>query len=261
MHRFIHSFCGKLKKDVTAQRLRNTGKAAALADSARGGYSYSNFFRGADRFSRNLHRKLRVLSIIEAAGWPIWPLIICSVIALAIIGERLWSLRQNVVLPKNMLVHAIQAYRQNGVTPQLLSQLSATAPLGQILAAGLRNEKHSAAVMKESIEESSHAVAIELERFLTTLGTIAAISPLLGLFGTVVGMIEIFGAQTPSGTNPLVLAHGISIALYNTAFGLVVAVPSMVFYRYFRARVDALLVDMQIQAVKLVEIIHGERDA
>jgi len=128
-----------------------------------------------------------VLSIIEAAGWPIWPLIICSVIALAIIGERLWSLRQNVVLPKNMLAHAIQAYRQNGVTPQLLSQLSATAPLGQILAAGLRNEKHSAAVMKEAIEESSHAVAVDLERFLTSLGTIAAISPLLGLFGTVIG--------------------------------------------------------------------------
>jgi biopolymer transport protein ExbB len=261
MHRFIHSFCGKPKKDVTAQQLRHINPAAMLADSAREGYSYANFFAALTAFPVTFHRKLRVLSIIEAAGWPIWPLIICSVVALAIIGERLWSLRQNVVLPKNMLAHAIQAYRQNGVTPQLLSQLSATAPLGQILAAGLRNEKHSAAVMKESIEESSHAVAIELERFLTTLGTIAAISPLLGLFGTVVGMIEIFGAQTPSGTNPLVLAHGISIALYNTAFGLVVAVPSMVFYRYFRAKVDTLLVEMQIQAVKLVEILHGERDA
>ena len=195
-----------------------------------------------------------MLSILEAAGWPIWPLILCSVIALAIIGERLWSLRQNVVLPKNMLVHTIQAFRQNGATPQLLSQLAATAPLGQILSAGLRNEKHSTAIMKEAIEESSHSVAIELERFLT------AISPLLGLFGTVIGMIEIFGAQTPSGTNPLVLAHGISIALYNTAFGLVVAVPSMVFYRHFRTKVDALLVEMQMQAVKLVEIIHGERD-
>jgi|GEM_PF-31065 len=222
----------------------------------------TRIFRGAcRRFCKLQSENPRVLSIIEAAGWPIWPLILCSVIALAIIGERLWSLRQNVVLPKNMLVHAIQAYRQNGVTSQLLTQLSATAPLGQILAAGLRNEKHSAAIMKEAIEESSHAVAIDLERFLTTLGTIAAISPLLGLFGTVVGMIEIFGAQSPSGTNPLVLAHGISIALYNTAFGLVVAVPSMVFYRYFRARVDALLVEMQIQAIKLVEMIHGERDA
>ncbi len=202
-----------------------------------------------------------MISIIQAAGWPIWTLIFCSVIALAIIAERLWSLRQNVVLPKNMLVHAVQAYRQNGVTPQLLAQLSASAPLGQILASGLRYEKHDPALMKEAVEETGHVVAIELERFLTTLGTIAAISPLLGLFGTVIGMIEIFGAQTPQGTNPLVLAHGISIALYNTAFGLVVAVPSMVFYRYFRTKVDALLVEMQMQAIKLVEIIHGDREA
>jgi biopolymer transport protein ExbB len=204
-----------------------------------------------------------VLSIIEAAGWPIWPLILCSVIAMAIIGERLWSLRQNVVLPRHLLVHTVQAYRQSGVTSQLLTQVAASSPLGQILAAGLRNEKHSPAVMKESIEEAGHVAAIELERFLTSLGTIAAISPLLGLFGTVIGMIEIFGSQSPSsaGGNPLVLAHGISIALYNTAFGLVVAVPSMVFYRYFRTKVDVLLVDMQMQAVKLVEIIHGERDA
>ena len=203
-----------------------------------------------------------MISIIEAAGWPIWPLILCSIIAVAIILERLWSLRQNVVLPKNMLIHAVQAYRQNGVTPQLLAQLVGTAPLGQILAAGLRYEKTTPAIMKEAIEEAGHVVAINLERFLTSLGTIAAIAPLLGLFGTVIGMIEIFGSQSPSGGggNPLVLAHGISIALYNTAFGLVVAVPSMVFYRYFRTKVDALLVDMQMQAVKLIEIIHGERD-
>jgi biopolymer transport protein ExbB len=202
-----------------------------------------------------------VISIIEAAGWPIWPLILCSVLALAIIGERLWSLRHNVVLPKDMLNHAVQAYRQNGVTPQLLSQLAAAAPLGQILAAGLRQEKHSPAVMREAIEEAGHVVSLDLERFLTSLGTIAAISPLLGLFGTVIGMIEIFGSQSPTGSNPLALAQGISIALYNTAFGLVVAVPSMVFYRYFRARVDALMVEMQMQAVKLVELVHGERNA
>ncbi len=204
-----------------------------------------------------------MISIIEAAGWPIWSLILCSVIALAVITERLWSLRKNVVMPRNMLAHAVQAYRQNGATPQLLTQLSAAAPLGQILAAGLRYEKSTPAVMKEAIEEAGHIVAIDLERFLTTLGTIAAIGPLLGLFGTVIGMIEIFGSQSPTGGggNPLVLAHGISIALYNTAFGLVVAVPSMVFYRYFRTKVDALLVEMQMQAVKLVEVIHGEREA
>ncbi len=200
-------------------------------------------------------------SIIQAAGWPIWPLLLCSVIALAIIGERFWSLRRNVVAPANLLNHTVQAYRQNGTSPQMLNQLAGNSALGQILAAGLRSEKQTPAIMKESIEETAHVVAIDLERFLTSLGTIAAISPLLGLFGTVVGMIEIFGSQSPQGHNPLVLAQGISIALYNTAFGLVVAVPSMVFYRYFRAKVDTLLVDMQMQAVKLVEILHGERDS
>jgi biopolymer transport protein ExbB len=202
-----------------------------------------------------------VFAIIEAAGWPIWTLIVASIIALAIIGERMWSLRQNVVIPRNLLAQVIQEYRQNGVTSQMLTRLATGSPLGQIFAAGLKNVKNSSAIMKEAIEESGHAVAVELERFLTTLGTIAAISPLLGLFGTVIGMIEIFGAHTPQGSNPLQMAHGISIALYNTAFGLVVAVPSMIFYRYFRAKVDELLVDMQMQAIKLVEIIHGDRQA
>ena len=202
-----------------------------------------------------------MFSIIEAAGWPIWPLLLSSVIALAIIGERMWSLRQRVVIPRHLLGHVIQEYRQNGVTAEMVNALATHSPLGQIFAAGLRNVRSSPAVMKEAIEESGRAVTIELERFLTSLGTIAAIAPLLGLFGTVIGMIEIFGSQTPQGGNPLVLAHGISIALYNTAFGLVVAVPSMIFYRYYRAKVDALLVDMELQAIKLVEIIHGEREA
>jgi len=202
-----------------------------------------------------------VFAIIEAAGWPIWPLLLCSIISLAIIGERLWSLRDNVVMPKNLISQVLQEFRQNGVTTQMLTRISEASPLGVILAAGLRTSKSTPAIMKEAIEESGRMVAIELERFLTTLGTIAAIAPLLGLFGTVVGMIEIFGSQTPQGGNPLVLAHGISIALYNTAFGLVVAVPSMIFYRHFRAKVDAMLVDMELQAIKLVEILHGERQA
>jgi biopolymer transport protein ExbB len=202
-----------------------------------------------------------LLSIIEAAGWPIWPLILCSIIALAIIGERMWTLRRNLVVPRELLARVVQEYRQNGVTPEMINRLSEHSPLGQVFAAALRNVASSPAVMKEAIEEAGRAVAIELERFLTTLGTIAAIGPLLGLFGTVIGMIEIFGSQTPQGGNPLVLAHGISIALYNTAFGLVVAVPSMIFYRYYRAKVDAMLVDMELQAIKLVEILHGERQA
>ena len=203
-----------------------------------------------------------MFSIIQAAGWPIWPLLLCSVIALAIIGERAWSLRRSAVLPKTLFTQVVNEYRQNGVTPEMLKRLPEQSPLGQVFAAGLRNVSSSPEVMKEAIDESGRAVALDLERFLTTLGTIAAIGPLLGLFGTVIGMIEIFGAQTPQGgTNPLVLAHGISIALYNTAFGLVVAIPAMIFYRYFRSKVDAMLVDMELQALKLVEVVHGERQA
>ena len=145
------------------------------------------------------------------------------------------------------------------MNPQLLARLSTGSPLGQILAAGLKNVKNTPQVMKEALDDTGRAVAHDLERFLNTLGTIASISPLLGLLGTVIGMIEIFGSQAPSGSNPIVLAHGISVALYNTAMGLVVAIPSMIFYRHFRGRVDSLIVDMESQAVKLVEILHGER--
>ena len=200
-----------------------------------------------------------MFALIEAAGWPIWFLIVASVIALAIIGERWWSLREGIVMPRDLLAQTLQEYRQNEVSPQMLSRLAKGSPLGRVFAAGLRNAKSPPDIIKEAIEESGRTVAIELERFLTSLGTIAVIAPLLGLFGTVVGMIEIFGAQTPQGTNPLVLAHGISIALYNTALGLVVAIPAMIFYRHFRAKVDVMLVDMEMQAIKLVEIIHGER--
>jgi biopolymer transport protein ExbB len=200
-----------------------------------------------------------VFAIVEAAGWPIWFLIIASIIALAIIGERWWTLRESIVMPRNLLAQVVQDYRQNGVTPQMLARLANGSPLGQVFAAGLRNARSPTPIIKEAIEESGRTVAIELERFLTSLGTIAAVSPLLGLFGTVIGMIEIFGAQTPTGSNPLVLAHGISIALYNTALGILIAVPAMIFYRHFRSKVDVMLVDMEMQAIKLVEIIHGER--
>lgn len=203
-----------------------------------------------------------MFSIIQAAGWPIWPLLICSVIAVAIIGERIFSLRDGRVMPRGLLMQTVQNVQQNGVSAQGLTKLASGSPLGQILAAGIKNSKASPAVLKESIEEAGRAAAIDLERFLTTLGTIAAISPLLGLFGTVIGMIEIFGSTAPSGSgNPIQLAHGISIALYNTAFGLVVAVPSMIFYRHFRGKVDLLLLDMEMQGTKLVEILHGERQA
>ncbi|HEV7413971.1 MAG TPA: MotA/TolQ/ExbB proton channel family protein [Casimicrobiaceae bacterium] len=198
-------------------------------------------------------------SIIQAAGWPIWPLIFASVIALALIFERLWSLRQSVVAPSGMVDKVLAEYRRTGLTPELLSKTAHQGPLGRVLAAGLANIKSPRPVMKEAVEEVGRIVSHELEQFLTTLGTIAAMAPLLGLFGTVVGMIEIFGSQTAAGSNPILLAHGISVALYNTALGLIVAIPSMIFYRHFRAKVDALILEMEQQAIKLVELAHGER--
>jgi len=200
-----------------------------------------------------------VWSIIQAAGWPIWPLIFASVIALALILERLWSLRQSVVAPVGMVDKVLSDLKQAGAASELLAKTAQKGPLGRVLAAGLANVKSPRPVMKEAIEEVGHLVAHDLERFLTTLGTIAAMSPLLGLFGTVVGMIEIFGSQTAAGSNPIQLAHGISVALYNTAFGLIVAIPSMIFYRHFRAKVDSLTLEMEQQAIKLVELAHGER--
>jgi biopolymer transport protein ExbB len=200
-----------------------------------------------------------VWSIIQAAGWPIWPLIFASVIALALIFERMWSLRQSVVAPSGMVDKVLAEYKRTGLTPELLSRTAQHGPLGRVLAAGLANVKSPRPVMKEAVEEVGRIVSHELEQFLTTLGTIAAMSPLLGLFGTVVGMIEIFGSQTASGSNPILLAHGISVALYNTALGLIVAIPSMIFYRHFRAKIDDLILEMELQAIKLVELAHGER--
>lgn len=201
-----------------------------------------------------------MIDIIQAAGWPIWPIILCSIIALGIIGERGWSLRRSMVAPKDLLPKVAREYQQNGVSQDMLERLSRDSPLGRIFAAGLRNVKSSREIMKESIEESGRGVTQELDRFLTTLGTIATMAPLLGLLGTIIGMIEIFGAQSPTGiANPQALAHGISVALYNAAFGIIVAVPALIFYRYYRAKVDDLVVEMEQQAVKLVEVVHGER--
>jgi biopolymer transport protein ExbB len=200
-----------------------------------------------------------VWSLIQAAGWPIWPLIAASIIALALIFERLWSLRQSVVAPVGLVDRVLADFRETGLTPELLASTAQKGPLGRVLAAGLANVKSPRPVMKEALEEVGSIVTHELDRFLTTLGTIAAMAPLLGLFGTVVGMIEIFGSQTAVGSNPVQLAHGISVALYNTAFGLIVAIPSMIFYRHFRAKIDSLVVEMEQQAIKLVDVAHGER--
>ncbi len=202
-----------------------------------------------------------MLSIIEAAGWPIWFIIITSVVALAIIGERFWSLRTPLVAPRNLLAETVREYQSKGATPDLIGRLQQGPLLGRIFAAALANEKASREVIRDAVEDAGRAVALELERFLNTLGTIATVSTLMGLFGTIVGMIEIFGSQSPTGGNPSQLAHGISVALYNTLFGIGVAIPAVIFYRHFRNRVDVLIVEMESQAIKLIEIIHGERRA
>lgn len=200
-----------------------------------------------------------MFAIIQAAGWPIWPLLFASIVAVALIIERLITLRRSKILPDGLLEKVVVELRQGGATPEMINRVALSSPLGRVFAAGLRNVRSTREVMKESIEETGRAVSHDLERFLTTLGTIASISPLMGLFGTIVGMIEIFGSQAPGGSNPQQLAQGISIALYNTGFGLVIAIPSMIFWRHFRATVDSLVVDMEQQAIRLVEMIHGER--
>ena len=200
-----------------------------------------------------------MFSIILAAGWPILPLLLASIVAVALIIERLVALRRSKVLPDGLLQSVVAEYRQQGVSEALIASIEVQSPLGRVLAAGLRNVGSSREIMREAIEEAGSVAAHELERYLTTLGTIASISPLMGLFGTVVGMIEIFGSQSPSGTNPLQLAHGISVALYNTGFGLIIAIPGMIFWRHFRALVTGFVIEMQQQAVRLVEVVHGER--
>ena len=200
-----------------------------------------------------------MLSIIQAAGWTIWFIILCSVITLAIIGERMWSLRRSVVLPNNLFTDTVNAYRTQGPTAELIAKLNENSLLGRVFAAGIANVRSTREVMKESMEETGRAVMVEMERFLVGLGTIATVAPLLGLFGTVIGMIDIFGASTGSGQNPAQLARGISVALYNTAAGIAVAVPALIFYRHFRGKVDVMVIDMEQQGIKLVETLHGER--
>ena len=201
-----------------------------------------------------------MFALIQAAGWPIYPLLLASIIAVALIIERAVSLRESKIVPPTLLSQVIEVHARQGVTPEVVDKLAKDSPLGEVLAAGLRNEKSPRHVMKEAIEESGRAVAHNLERFLTTLGTIATAAPLLGLFGTVVGMIEIFGSQAPGGTNPQQLAHGISIALYNTAFGIAISIPSLIFYRHFKNKVDGFVVQMEQAASKLIDIVHGERE-
>ena len=189
------------------------------------------------------------------------PILLCSVAAVAIIVERFWSLQSKKIAPLNLVAQVWQWYKSDSLDENRIDALSANSPLGRILAAGLINRKYPREVMKESIEDTGRQVVHELERFLNTLGTIAAITPLLGLLGTVIGMIKVFTAIMTHGVgNPSVLAGGISEALITTAAGLFVAIPTLIFYRYFRGKVDALVLKMEEEALKIVDVMHGDRE-
>ena len=208
-----------------------------------------------------------MFSIIQAAGWPIWPLIACSILALALVIERFLSLKTDKIAPPKLLDEAMSASRTALPSPDVVEQLESNSALGEVLASGLRalqaNPHSSEDDLRASMESAGREVAHRLERYLSALATIASAAPLMGLFGTVVGMIEIFGSQSPTGGatggNPALLAHGISVALYNTAFGLIVAIPSLIFWRYFRARVDDYLLTLELASERLVRHLNSLR--
>ncbi|MEH6648984.1 MAG: MotA/TolQ/ExbB proton channel family protein [Motiliproteus sp.] len=202
-----------------------------------------------------------MLELVQSGGWLMLPILLCSIIALAIAVERLWTLRPSRIAPKYLVANVWQLVQQNALTADKLVEIRNGSALGQILVSGLNYSKQGREIMKESIEETATKVVHELERFLNPLGTIAAIAPLLGLLGTVVGMIKVFSEIMIQGTgNANVLAGGISEALITTAAGLTVAIPALVMHRYFIRRVDFLVVEMEQEAVKLVEVIHGNRE-
>ena len=202
-----------------------------------------------------------MFELIRAGGFLMWPILACSIISMAIIAERFWSLRQTKIAPTSLVANVWQWHKSDQLDAKRIQALRTNSPLGMILAAGLLNRKHSREIMKESIEEVGRLVAHGLERFLNTLGTISSITPLLGLLGTVIGMIKVFTVITSQGIgDPSVLSEGISEALLTTAAGLSVAIPSLMFYRYFRGKVDDLVVTMEQEALKMVEVMHGIRE-
>lgn len=223
---------------------------------------------GHNQTRRNPFTESVLLSIIQAAGWPIWPLIACSVLALALVVERFLSLKTQKIAPPRLLDEAIAVSKSAIPAPDVVMQLERNSAMGEVLASGLRalsvNPRCSEADLRGFMESTGRVVAHRLERYLTALATIASAAPLLGLLGTVIGMIEIFGSQAPTagaGSNPEQLAHGISIALYNTAFGLIVAIPALVFWRYFRARVDEHLLALEVASDRFARHLLNMRQA
>jgi biopolymer transport protein ExbB len=199
-----------------------------------------------------------LFAIVQGIGWPIWPLIIASVVALALIIERSSALRSSKVLPESLLQDVLAVHTRRQVTAEVTQKLEQSSPLGRVLAAALRNERAPRDLAGQAVEAAGAHVAHDLSRYLTLLGSIGSIAPLLGLLGTVVGMIEIFASQQ-AGSNPQQLAQGISIALYSTAFGIIVAVPAILSYRFFKARVEDHLVAMEDQASRLLDLLFAER--
>ena len=202
-----------------------------------------------------------MFELIKAGGWLMLPILACSVAAMAICFERLWFLKKDRVLPDGLLAEVFELIRSEQMTAERLRSIAEESPLGTIIVAGVRNARHGREVMKDSIEESAHQVIHEMERYLNSLGTIAAITPLLGLLGTVIGMIKVFTEIMIQGTgNANVLAGGISEALITTAAGLSIAIPALAMHRYLQRRVQTLVLTMEQEAVKLVEVLHDERD-
>ena len=201
-----------------------------------------------------------MLEIVQSGGWLMVPILLCSVVAAAICVERLWTLQRSRIVPKNLVAQIWSAVKTEDLDTQKLRELRTSSPLGQVLAAGVANAKRGRDVMKEAMEEAASQVSHDMERYLTSLGIIASISPLLGLLGTVVGMIKVFTALMLEGAgNANVLAGGISQALITTAAGLSVAIPALMFHRFFLRRIDELVVTMEQEAGKLVEILQGDR--
>ena len=202
-----------------------------------------------------------VYEIVVAGGWVMLPIILCSIAAVAITCERLWALRVQRVCPRHLVNQVWQWVRSGHLDATRITILRNSSALGRVLAAGLANREHSREVMKEAIQEAGRHVVVELERFMNALGTIAAISPLLGLLGTVLGMMKMFNTLNTSGAgSPAMMAGGISEALITTVGGLMVAIPSLLFYRFFQRRVDELVVTMEQEAIKMVEVFHGDRE-
>jgi biopolymer transport protein ExbB len=203
-----------------------------------------------------------VLELIKAGGWLMLPLVACSVAAMAIVLERAWSLRRSHIIPPHLVAQVWHQLKNRRIKVDQLKALRAGSPLGRILAAGLASMNQPREVMAESIEDIGRHEAHGLERFLNSLGTIAVVSPLIGLLGTVFGMIEVFNVISVEGLGKAgALAGGISQALVTTAAGLLVAIPSLIAHRYLRRRVDTLVIEMEQEALKLVEVVHGQRAA